>query len=246
VSSKVGLLSTVPQNSFRKGVFSKIREWLSGNGSQQPRQEVGEVAPGTLGVETIPAPRPRRPGVEEILLSRFEAALSQPESVSRYEELIGILGEIESWQSRLERVGLRDAAIYDTSLGALYRMRESTPPERRGLFDNQIAFVENSLPSLVRANLDDYRRWVSTHIAAGGSFSQSYDSNWPKHSFYYAVDDLSLPPLHGPAAVNIIVPPGIKVECADPGHSNIYYMETGIIVGAGWVPEYSNLKLPCD
>lgn len=96
-------------------------------------------------------------------------------------------------------------------------------------------------PNIRPASPKDYKNWLCKWIEAGGTITHYYDRPM-SNDFRVAIADLEAVPLCGSSAIQIIVPPGIKVKNLEKnGHCNFYFMEPVGQLG-GWVPAYDNLQ----
>ncbi len=106
------------------------------------------------------------------------------------------------------------------------------------------AFEEHCRP----ATVDDYVQWLAGYRARGGSATHDYLHQlgsglgaW----FVLESAGVTLPPLYGANAINVIVPAGLDLTVADdpdlgqPGHSAVFLMD-GFTTPGRWVPTYED------
>ncbi len=96
------------------------------------------------------------------------------------------------------------------------------------------------LASCRRATPEDYSRWLADRDPAIRTAARRdyeldtrnthTDRCWGYPQWVVAERDIRVTPLHGAMAVNIIVPPGVKVE-GDLGHSEAFLMGDGRMDG---------------
>lgn len=104
----------------------------------------------------------------------------------------------------------------------------------------QAAFNTQVRPNIRRANPQDYERWLTGYLEAGGTISHAYD--YPMTGdFCVALRDLTLPALYGSSSISIIVPEGITISAPEGlGHCKLYHLGSPCWVEGGWVPIYTN------
>ena len=120
----------------------------------------------------------------------------------------------------------------------------------RQAWKTQSAEAEQVLfPHLRPAARSDYERWLTKFLAAGVTPTHYYDYPWGGVSnrggewlphWYVAESDFRMLPLCGSAAVQIIVPEGVRCLGGDAGHCNLFF-EAG--PEPWWVPVYSDLEV---
>ena len=99
-------------------------------------------------------------------------------------------------------------------------------------------------PALRPATPDDYRKWLAAFLAHGpGNVQINYvDRPMPKSRWYVATRPLTIRPLYGASAINIIVPRDVKVNVpykstGATGHSTLHRPD-GSTLGFHNRPEY--------
>ena len=107
--------------------------------------------------------------------------------------------------------------------------REEWEQERRDMEEMyeriKQAFDATVLPYLRPASPSDYSRWLRGYLEQGGQISHAYDYPMPRRDWYVACKGFTLMPLYGSAAVSIIVPKHVTVECPNLGHNGLYFMD---------------------
>lgn len=110
------------------------------------------------------------------------------------------------------------------------------------------SFDTEAREHLREAKSEDYMGWLRGHMEAGGKPTHYYDRDMSTRNFYVAMDDFTLPTMHGSMAVSVIVPKGIEVgnigESDEPsseeiGHNKLYFMD-GYREEGGFVPVYAD------
>jgi hypothetical protein len=98
------------------------------------------------------------------------------------------------------------------------------------------------------ATIDDWTSWLIGYLENGKKVIDEIDGNFSIfYSFYVAVYDCFFPkPLYGANLINVIVPPGIKVEHAhlpNIGHSAIFDSDYTIYPSEyPFVPLFKDIK----
>jgi hypothetical protein len=96
---------------------------------------------------------------------------------------------------------------------------------------------------LVPAFPSHYSAFLKAHKSLGGVPTHNYSYDMP-FNFYIAVNDTYVPALHGPFAVNIIVPKSRQCTWNDLGENSVFFMNG--VVGRDepvpWVPCYQDTR----
>lgn len=106
------------------------------------------------------------------------------------------------------------------------RAREREHEIRRQAFERDVA------PHLRPATPAEYSKWLRAWLENGGSISHAYD--YPMNGMLIALRGFLLPPLYGAHSVEIIVPSGVEIECMEPGHNRLYFVDGPRLVA--WTP----------
>jgi len=95
---------------------------------------------------------------------------------------------------------------------------------------------------LRQARIEDYRNWLAGFLEKGGKPTHCYDYPMERglDEWKVALNDFQIVPLFGTESLNIIVPDEIKFLGGEPGHNNLYFMDSFSCFGV-WVPVYSDI-----
>jgi len=102
--------------------------------------------------------------------------------------------------------------------------------------DSKLNDVVNA--GLRKSSVNEYRAWLSGHLANGGKATHFYDYPFERWDFYTASKSASLSAQYGASSYCVIAPEGITITSG--GHNHVYSMD-GFTCDSSIVPMFSDV-----
>jgi hypothetical protein len=91
------------------------------------------------------------------------------------------------------------------------------------------------------ATAEHYVAWLEEYLDKGRDIANLSLADFSKEKFFTVSADAQLPPLENGLSLNIIVPPGVRLDASAKGDCNVYFTDAGEMAGEAKIMVWSEM-----